>query len=263
MNTIKTAAISGVFAITFSCQFASAQNVGNFYTGETKVEVVRGYTGSETLPKAAKVVIQDFTVDPTAVTLDESLAGRMHTRLFLHRDPHDASVPSAVAQKVQDTFLKALIGDLKKSKIESQKSTGEQKVSTEPLLVVTGEITAIDEGNKAKRVIIGLGRGGSDVQTHIVVSSVVDGHSTVVLELRLKSQSGKKLGALESFGGSSLALNAAEGAAGDRHATVEADASRMAKGVARQIKEFMVAQHWLPAAAPAPETKTGDASATE
>ena len=52
--------------------------------------------------------------------------------------------------------------------------------------------------------MVGLGRGGSDVQTHVVVSSVVNGNATVVLELNLKSESGKKLGALESVGGGFL-----------------------------------------------------------
>jgi hypothetical protein len=117
------------------------------------------------------------------------------------------------------------------------------------LLVVSGEVRAIDEGNKVKRVMIGLGRGGSEVQTHVVISSVVDGRSTVVLELNLKSVSGKKLGAVESVGGGSIALNAAEGDVGDRHSTVQADATRMAKGVAKQIEQFVAAQH--PASSPA------------
>jgi len=70
----------------------------------------------------------------------------------------------------------------------------------------------------------------------------------------LKSGSGKKLGALESVGGGSLALNVAEGDVSDRKSSVQADAQRMAKGVAKQIQEFMVAQHWVPAATAAVET---------
>jgi hypothetical protein len=91
-------------------------------------------------------------------------------------------------------------------------------------------------------------------QTHVVVSSVVNGHATVVLELNLKSESGKKLGAVESVGGGSLALNAAEGDVGDRSSTVQADASRMAKGAAKQVKQFMVAQKWIPAGAGVPDS---------
>jgi hypothetical protein len=55
------------------------------------------------------------------------------------------------------------------------------------------------------------------------------------------------LGAIESVGGGSLALKAAEGDVGDRSSTVQADASRMVKGVAKQVKQFMVTQKWNPA----------------
>jgi len=252
-----------ILSIASLCTLSSSQilhaqnNVGNFYMGEVKVDVLQSYHGSLALPKAQKIVIQDFSVDPQVISMDESAAGRMHTRLFLRRDPEDASAPTALAQQVQASFSKALINDLKKSPIETQRATAAldgSNASNSPnasLLVVSGELTSIDEGNKVKRVMVGLGRGGSSVQTHVVISSVVNGHSTVVLELNLKSASGKKLGALESAGGGSLALNAAEGDVGDRHSTVQADASRMAKGVAKQIQAFMVTQNWIPAPPPA------------
>jgi hypothetical protein len=184
--------------------------------------------------------------------MDESVAGRMHTRLFLHQDPDDASASTALAQQVQASFSKSLIGDLKKANIAAERADAAQagavqESSKAALLVVSGEVTAIDEGNKVKRVMIGLGHGGSDVQTHVVISSIVDGRSTVVLELNLKSVSGKKLGAVESVGGGSIVLNAAEGGVGDRHSTVQADATRMAKGVAKQIELFVAAQHPAPA----------------
>jgi Domain of unknown function (DUF4410) len=246
MNIIRTLTIGTIAAL--ACRFALAQNnVGNFYTGEVKVEVVKSYASAQALPTATSVLINDFTIDPAVIAMDESAAGRMHTRLFLRRDPDDASAPTALAQQVQASFSKALIGDLKKQNITAERAGDTQDGSKGALLVVSGEVTAIDEGNKVKRVMIGLGRGGSEVQTHVVISSVVDGHSTVVLELNLKSVSGKKLGAVESVGGGSIALNAAEGDVGDRHSTVQADATRMAKGVAKQIEQFVAAQHPAPA----------------
>ena len=255
MKIVQIFSIAAVCTIASAHHVALAQNdVGNFYMGKVKVEVTRSYSGTQILPRAEKVIIQDFTVAPGVVTLDESAAGRLHTRLFLRRDPDNDSVPAALAQQVQTSFSKALLNDLKKSNIEAQRSTGTDDASNVPVLVISGEVTAIDEGNKVKRVLVGLGRGGSDVQTHVVVSSVLNGRATVVFELNLKSESGKKLGALESVGGGSLALNAAEGDVGDRSSTVQADASRMAKGVAKQVKQFMVAQKWIPADAGVPDS---------
>ena len=244
MKTISTAVICTIAPL---CQVALSQNVGNFYTGKVKVNVIQSYSGAEALPKAERVLIQDFTVDEGAVSLDESAAGRIHTRIFLHKDPDDASVPVAIAQQVQASFSKALIADLKKSNIEAQRSLSGATAASGSVLVVSGEVTAINQGNKAKRVLIGLGRGGSGVRTHVTISSVTNGNATVVLDLTLDSESGKKLGALESVGGGSIPVNAAEGAASDRSSTVQAGASRMAKGVAKQIKGFMVNQKWIAA----------------
>jgi hypothetical protein len=42
-------------------------------------------------------------------------------------------------------------------------------------------------------------------------------------------------------------VGVATGSAADKKATVEADASRIAKAIAKQIDEVMVGQQWIPA----------------
>ena len=37
-------------------------------------------------------------------------------------------------------------------------------------LVVAGEFVAINEGDETKRIMIGFGRGASDIKTHVMVS---------------------------------------------------------------------------------------------
>jgi hypothetical protein len=114
-------------------------------------------------------------------------------------------------------------------------------------LIVEGEFTAIDEGNKSKRIMIRFGRGASDIKTHVVVSSFAKGTKTVVLEFNLNSASGKKPGAVATMGAGSIAVGAAVGDAGDKKGTLQADASRMAKAVAKQIEAFMISQKWISA----------------
>ena len=116
---------------------------------------------------------------------------------------------------------------------------------TGPVLIVEGEFVAIDEGDKTKRVMIGFGRGASDIKTHVIVSSFFNGTRTVVLEFNLNSASGKKPGALATMGTGSIAVGAAVGDVGDKKGTVQADASRMAKTVAKQIEGFMISQKWI------------------
>ena len=104
---------------------------------------------------------------------------------------------------------------------------------------------AISEGDETKRIMIGFGRGASNIKTHVTVSSITQNHSTVVLEFNLSSESGKKPGAVATMGVGSLAVGAAAGGVGDRKSTVEADASRMAKLVAKQLEAFMADQKWI------------------
>jgi Domain of unknown function (DUF4410) len=111
-------------------------------------------------------------------------------------------------------------------------------------LIVNGQFVAIDEGNETKRVMIGFGRGASELKTHVIISSTTAGHSMVVLEFDLDSQSNKMPGALVT-GGGSLAVGTAVSAVGDRGSKIEADAARMGKLVAKQIKGFMTEQKWI------------------
>ena len=139
-----------------------------------------------------------------------------------------------------------MIGELTKANVPSQKATEADPVPVAPVLVVEGEFIAIDQGNKSKRILIGFGRGASDIKVHVVVSSLYKGQRTVVLEFNLNSKSGKKPGAAATMGAGAIAVGAAAGGVGDKKATVESDASRMAKLVGKQIEAFMTAQHWTP-----------------
>ena len=93
--------------------------------------------------------------------------------------------------------------------------------------------------------MIGFGRGASDIKTHVTVSSFTRGKRTVVLEFELNSTSGKKPGAVATMGAGSVAVSAAVGDLGDKKGTVQADASRMAQVVAKQIEQFMTTQKWI------------------
>lgn len=101
--------------------------------------------------------------------------------------------------------------------------------------------SGIDHGSC--KILIGLGRGASELKAHVTISSVTQGHKTTVLELDLSSESGKKPGAALGMG--SVAIGAAAGGVSDRKSRVEADAVRMAKLVAKHLEAFMADQRWI------------------
>jgi Domain of unknown function (DUF4410) len=230
--------------MTMAGQLAMAQNTqGNILTGDVKADVLKRYDGP--VPKPDKVVIYDFAVPVGAITTDDSIAGRLHRRIMLRHGVDEDSSPEALVRQVQAAFTKALAGELKKVNMPAQTMSAGEGATSGSNLIVEGQFVAIHEGDETKRILIGFGRGASDIKTHVTVSSFIQGRPTVVLEFNLSSESGKKPGAVATMGVGSLAVGAAAGGVSDKKSTVEADASRMAKLVAKQIETFMVDQKWI------------------
>ena len=241
---------------------------GNFWTGDAKLVVANHYSGAS-LPKPTRVVITDFAVPADDITVDDSLAARLHRRLMARFGKDDDSSPEILAQHVQAAFFDGLSAELKKANVPADRvtadrvptggataagatsdratsdhATGGARNTAPSELLITGQFTAIDAGNKTKRELIGFGRGASDIKTHVTITSVTAGRSTVVLEFDMTSESNKQPGAAVTAG-SSLGVGAALSAVGDRKSTVEADASRMGKLVAKQVEGLVSEQKWV------------------
>lgn len=223
-----------------------AQNAAQkLLVGNAKVETITSYNGSALLPKPNQIVVYDFTVPTNVVTMDESMAARLRRRHLERLGMNSNSSSEAVAQEVQASFSKALVKELQKTSIPAETAAGTDTPSPAHTLIIQGEFTAINEGNKSKRVMIGFGRGASDVQAHVTVSLTGNAQPIMLSEFKLNSASGKKPGAAATMGVGSAGAGVAAGSVGDTKATVQADASRMAQAVAKQIQSLMTAQKWI------------------
>jgi Domain of unknown function (DUF4410) len=250
-----------VAVVAFVAAMAAALHAQNaakkLLVGDTKVDVVAKYQG-DPLPKPEKALVYDFEVPPEVVSVDTSPAARVHRR---RAAAEAASSPEALARQVQAAFSKALVRELQQASVPAEAVAGADTPAPPHSLLVKGDFTAIDQGNKTKRILIGFGKGASDVQAHVTVSLASEQEPVALLEFNVKSQSGKKPGAAATVGAGAATMGtvsapsaaAGVGAGGvlDSAATVEADVSRMAKGVAKQIAQLMTSQPW--ASAPPPE----------
>jgi hypothetical protein len=217
--------------------------------GDAKVDMIHSYQGPE-LPKPDQVVVCNFPVSPDAITMDQSAAARLLGHGVLARikgDSNNDASPEAVAEHVEGVFSKALVSELGKTSMPTTAAQGDGTTPPNHTLIVEGEFTTVNQGNKSKRIMIGFGRGASDVQAHVTVLLTTDTQPIVVAEFNLNSASGKKPGAAATMGVGSAAAGVAAGSVGDKKETVEGDASRMAKAVAKQIIDQMTAQQWIAA----------------
>jgi hypothetical protein len=213
--------------------------------GDTQIEILASYKGTELLPKPDKTLIYNFNVPAEVVSMDQSAAARLQRRRLQRRDADADSSPEELARQVQAAFAKTLASELQKLTMPLETAPADDAAIPPHTLIVHGEFTTINQGNKTKRMMIGFGRGASDVQAHVTVSLTTDAQLVVLSEFNLKSKSGKKPGAAATMGVGSVAIGAAAGGVGDRKASVEADTSRMAKAVAQQIREVLISQKWI------------------
>ena len=69
-----------------------------------------------------------------------------------------------------------------------------------PYPVVRGELLSVDEGKRARRFVIGLGAGATEVKARTRVVMLVDGKETPVEEFTVSAKSPRTPGAAESLG---------------------------------------------------------------
>jgi hypothetical protein len=116
--------------------------------------------------------------------------------------------------------------------------------------VLNGDFMSIDQGDQSKRVWLGFGLGGSEIRTR--VQAMQGGQ--LVAQAQTTTNSSLKPGMLTSIGVGAAAESGAAvavGAAGTGLSeafltTVEADARRTAKEIAKKMKTAYVERGWLP-----------------
>jgi hypothetical protein len=236
---------------------AHAQNAASkIFIGDTKVSIIHSFQGSAHLPKPAQAVVLKFNIPSNVITLDHSpmspILSHDPIAKMKHEEGRDES-PADVAQNVQAAFFKTRAEELEKVSLATVAGTQQDIASNS--IIIRGGFTDVNLGNKAKRMIIGFGRSASDVKAHVVVSLNAANGPILLSEFDLTSVSGKKPGAAATMGVGSAAASAGVVAATDGKATVEGDASRMAKAVSKQVQAIMAAQHWMSPASMASDPK--------
>ncbi len=232
---------------------SSENSVQKIVVGGADVQTIASYTGPEPLAKPRKIVIDDFIVPADAVTPDYSAAERIHKRhQFLIRTI-EGNQPQSPEEAVQASFGKTLADELAKTSLSTERFADANTTDLPTnMLVIQGRFTTIDEGNRSARIMIGFGRGASDVQAQVVVLLTTQGPPIVLSQFVVNSQSGQKPGAVVGMGamgvnGAAAATSVTAGSATEGSATVEGDAARMAREVARQIEKVMLEQKWIAA----------------
>jgi hypothetical protein len=221
------------------------------------VATTEAYQGAK-LPRPDVVVVADFGVASEGVELDRGLGSRAERIL---EGGSSADEQRRVGRSVANAVSQTLVAELRAAGLPAVRASDPVGATGTTRLVVTGELLSIDQGNRTRRNLIGLGAGESRVASDATVAyAVTEGGSRTLLSFRADAESSRKPGAAETMGvgaasgrlAESAAIAAGTGAAGDAVSdnlspTVQADARRMARGIAEKIEAFAVTEGWIPA----------------
>lgn len=196
-------------------------------------------------PRPDMIVVYNFATTSAEVALDR---GVMATAIRDSSGKSATSEEQQVGHLVAEKLAAALVEELRAVGIRAYRAGTVQPTATTALLA--GEFLTIDQGNQTKRVWVGFGLGGSELRTRINVFQ----NNRLVAQGETATTSSLKPGMLVSLGASGVAESAAPAVVGAGVtgvseaflATVEADARRTAKEVAKRLQAAYRERGWLP-----------------
>jgi hypothetical protein len=220
--------------------------------GPTKVKTTEEYTGK--LPRPDRILVYDFAVSPDEVKHDTGLSAEIVRAV--EGKPRTAD-ELKIGHAAAGALAKELVKKIQGFGLPAERAAGVPPTSGN-ILLVQGQLVSVDQGNRTERVVIGFGAGRTDVKANVQVYEITAEGKQKVEQLQADAKSGRKPGMALMMGAGALAghlltsavVSGTVSAAGEASwETVEADARRLAKDVAKELGQFFVAQEWIPASA--------------
>ncbi len=210
--------------------------------GKTEIVQTRG---SGRLPIPDQIIVQNFAVTPEDVTLDRGVGARISRESSgVTQTEEEIRVGRAVAASLSKHLVKEL-----RDKGINAVHEHEAMPPTARTVVVTGDFLHVDQGDRTKRSVVGFGLGGTEVRTRIRAFQ----NKKLVSEAHTVAKSGLKPGMLLTIPAGAAAGSAATAAAVSTgttaaselfFSTVESDAKRTAKKVAKRIDTAYRRRGW-------------------
>jgi hypothetical protein len=216
----------------------------------TKVQPSVMIPASDALPRPARIAVYDFAVAANDVSPNNAPLSRLRRVLGGSQSEEGLKVGRSVAGALSVELVKAL------KDLDLPIERASAAAVADGTLAIEGQFVSIDEGNRLRRVVIGLGAGASEVKTHTQMYLGTSAGPRLVEEFETDASSSKKPGAAVGMGagaaiGAGIAVSTAvQGgmqAVTEPKDTAEADAKRTAEQLAKQIKEIFTARGWTTA----------------
>jgi hypothetical protein len=189
--------------------------------------------------KPAIIYVADFALGAENIQHEEGVLsgrpgplGRVSNRLY-----GTSADPAARARQMVDLMANSLVKDLSNNGFNARRLTPDAPLPTDGWLL-QGVFTEVQEGNRLRRAMIGLGEGQTDVQVVVNMENLSKGPPKPFYEISTDANSGNKPGAAPV-----IALNPYAAAARfvmsgqDLNKNVRHTASQIAAEISRRARE--------------------------
>jgi hypothetical protein len=221
--------------------------------GASVTPQVQGGPASASRPTT--VYVYDFAVTTQEVTLNQGFFQRTYQSMS---DENVEQAQVALADQTAQALSYQLVAELQAMGLYAIRLPRGTPASGNNILVVDGQFTDIDEGNKLRRMVIGLGVGQSKLDASVQVYQVVDGSRTQILDFNTHANSGAMPGAAimgapgAAVGGAamvaSVGVNVAAGGVKNYTSATGIMAKRSADQAANFMSQYFAQQGWISAA---------------
>lgn len=212
------------------------------------------------LARPEAIVVSDFSFSPDVVLLDRGFAAQLQRRLG--KVPPE-KLREQLAARVSQEIVGSMVTTLREAGLPARDGGDETLLADQPALVVSGKVRAIDQGNRTRRNVVGLGVGKSEVAADVAVTHVSPSGKKEVLTFAAEAESSMRPGeavtapVTAARGAAAIAATVGSGALSEKlSADVEAHARRLGQAAARRIIAYAVEQGWRP------KPDTGDSATT-
>ena len=210
------------------------------------VQTSEAYVGPP-MPRPDHIYVSYFSITPDEVRLDQGIGARI---MRAADDQSPAAGEMKAAQDSQAALANGIVDRLQRYGLPAEVVVADPVRGSNDLLV-QGQIVSIDQGNRTRRTLIGLGAGKSSVMADAQIYRLTQtAPPRFLTALEGQADSGDMPGAAETMGagaaaqriGTSAAAGATHAGAETRRTSETAEAASIADQIAMRIGQLAVAQ---------------------
>jgi hypothetical protein len=212
-------------------------------------ELQRHYE-DESLSKPSRIIVYNFSASPGDITAGAAISGH-----YQKRTTPQTAEQIKLGRQLGDKLVEELVKEILALGMPAEHADRWHPPGIGDLLIM-GEFISIDEGSRAKRMLIGFGAGAGKLQTHVVGYQFTDQGLRRLGDAVIETSGGKMPGMLVPVAGGAAAGRAGRAAiiAGGMNVAQEigpeslnAAAKRTAQEITKILSRAFAEHGWIPA----------------